>query len=140
MLGRKEDRKCSINWEEPHTPTTQNEGLDNSFTEAKVWAAIFASPADWAPGPNGFSGMCFQKLLGHDKALFSHLYRLAGGNFAHLNMAMIALLPKKDGVVKTSDFRPISFIHSIAKLFSRVLSIRLANAIDKLINPAQTTF
>ncbi|KAM3385248.1 hypothetical protein ACQJBY_009276 [Aegilops geniculata] len=144
LLGRKEDRKCSFNWEMLDMPTVQNEGLDNPFSEDEVWAAILASPADRAPGPDGFSGMFFRACWGTIKedvmALFHHLYNLGDGNFADLNTAMIALLPKKDGAVKMSDFRPISLIHSVAKLFSKVLSIRLANVIDKLITPAQTAF
>lgn len=51
LLGKKEARRCSINWDEIDMPTVQNEGLDNPFSEAEVWAAIMASPADRAPGP-----------------------------------------------------------------------------------------
>lgn len=73
-------------------------------------------------------------------ALFDHFYRLAGGNFADLNTALIALIPKKDGATRMGEFKPISLIHSIAKLVSKVLSMRLAAVIDKIISPAQTAF
>uniref|UniRef100_A0A8R7P1P7 Reverse transcriptase domain-containing protein n=1 Tax=Triticum urartu TaxID=4572 RepID=A0A8R7P1P7_TRIUA len=53
---------------------------------------------------------------------------------------MIALLPKKDGATRMSDYRPISLIHSIAKLITKVLSMRLAAVMDKIISPAQTAF
>ena len=39
-----------------------------------------------------------------------------------------------------SDYRPISLIHSIAKLIAKVLSMRLAPIISTLISPAQTAF
>uniref|UniRef100_A0A453BXD1 Reverse transcriptase domain-containing protein n=2 Tax=Aegilops tauschii subsp. strangulata TaxID=200361 RepID=A0A453BXD1_AEGTS len=73
-------------------------------------------------------------------AVFDSFYRLADGNFAELNTAMIALLPKKDGATRISDFRPISLIHSVAKLITKVLSMRLATVIDRIISPAQTAF
>uniref|UniRef100_A0A453HP01 Reverse transcriptase domain-containing protein n=1 Tax=Aegilops tauschii subsp. strangulata TaxID=200361 RepID=A0A453HP01_AEGTS len=64
-------------------------------------------------------------------AAFDHFYSLATGNFSDLNRAMIILLPKKDGATTVSDFRPISLIHSIAKLIAKVLSMRLAIVIDQ---------
>uniref|UniRef100_A0A8R7TQX5 Reverse transcriptase domain-containing protein n=1 Tax=Triticum urartu TaxID=4572 RepID=A0A8R7TQX5_TRIUA len=73
-------------------------------------------------------------------AVFDHFYRLAGGNFADLNSAMIALLPKKDGATCMGDFRPISLVHSIAKLITKVLSMRLADVISTIISLAQSAF
>ena len=61
---------------------------------------------------------------------------LAEQNFADLNTALIALLPKKNRASEVRHFRPISLIHSVAKLISKFLSTRLAGA----ISPAQTTF
>ena len=60
LLGTKQTRGCSINSEALELPSVQNAGLDNPFTEAEVWAAIMASPADKAPGPDGFSGAFFE--------------------------------------------------------------------------------
>lgn len=53
---------------------------------------------------------------------------------------MCALLPKKGGVASLTDFRPISLVHSIAKLIAKVLSTRLTGIIDELISPAQSAF
>lgn len=61
---------------------------------------------------------------------------MAGGDLGKLNTAMVALLPKKDGVVAITDFRPISLIHSFAKLITKVLSIRLSKIIHTIISPA----
>ena len=67
-------------------------------------------------------------------------YHLAGDNFHMLNSAAVVLLPKKVGVVAINDYRPISLIHSIAKLISKVLFLRLASVIHTLISPAQSAF
>uniref|UniRef100_A0A453HPB1 Reverse transcriptase domain-containing protein n=1 Tax=Aegilops tauschii subsp. strangulata TaxID=200361 RepID=A0A453HPB1_AEGTS len=93
-------------------PRIQNDGLDNPFSEEELWEAIKASPAEKAPGPDGFSGTFFRACWGTIKmdvmAAFDHFYSLATGNFSDLNRAMIILLPKKDGATTVSDFRPIS--------------------------------
>lgn len=59
---------------------------------------------------------------------------------------MVALLPKKDNTTRINDlflkktrinyFRPISLIHSMAKLVAKVVSIRLS----KIISPAHSAF
>lgn len=144
LLDTKQARKCSINWEELEVPRIQNEGLDNPFSEAEIWAAIMASPAEKAPRPDGYSGIFFRACRNTIKddvmAVFNHFYNMAGGDFSDLNTAMIAHIPKKDGATTMGDFRPISLIHSIAKLITEVLSMRLASVIDKIISPAQTAF
>ena len=122
----------------------QNEGLDNPFSEPEVWAAIMASPSEKVPGPDGFSGTFFRACWGTIKndamAVFDHFYNLAEGDFAEINSAMIALIPKKDGATRMNDYRPISLIHSIAKLITKVLSMRLTVVIEKIISLAQTAF
>lgn len=145
LLGTKERRTKSVDWDMIHLPRLQDgAGLDNPFTEDEVWAAICASPAEKAPGPDGFSGSffraCWQTIKTDVMAVFHAFYHLAGGDFAALNHAMIVLLPKKDGATKLSDFRPISLIHSVAKLIAKVLSIRLGGVLDQLISPAQSAF
>jgi len=40
-------------------------------------------------------------------------------NMTRLNSALIVLLPKKVGANCPADFRPITMIHSFAKLISR---------------------
>jgi hypothetical protein len=45
---------------------------------------------------------------------------------SRLNNALIVLLPKKVGAANPGDFRPITMIHSFAKLVSKILALRLA--------------
>lgn len=72
--------------------------------------------------------------------VFQCLYNLSGGNFRALNRAAITLLPKRNAPTLVTDFRPISLIHSVAKLISKVLAIRLARQMDGLISVAQSAF
>jgi mannosylglycoprotein endo-beta-mannosidase len=61
-------------------------------------------------------------------------------NFHWLNSANIALLPKKDGTEEVGDFRPISLIHAIAKIVSKMLVLWLSPFMNELISNAQSTF
>ena len=42
--------------------------------------------------------------------------------------------------MKVGDFRPISLSHSITKLISKLLAIRLSTDLDKLVSRAQSAF
>uniref|UniRef100_A0A8R7PE15 Reverse transcriptase domain-containing protein n=1 Tax=Triticum urartu TaxID=4572 RepID=A0A8R7PE15_TRIUA len=87
-----------------------------------------------------FFRSCWSLIKNDIMAVFHHFYHIANGSFADLNIAMIALIPKKDGAASMGDFQPISLVHSIGKLISKVLSMRLATVISKIISPAQTAF
>jgi hypothetical protein len=47
-------------------------------------------------------------------------------NFQRLNSAYIIMIPKKEGAEQVKDFRPISLVHSFAKLITKILANRLA--------------
>lgn len=60
--------------------------------------------------------------------------------FDLLNLANIVPLPKKTDATRVTDFRPISLIHSIAKIFSKLLANRLAPQLDSLVSNCQSAF
>ncbi|KAE8805592.1 hypothetical protein D1007_18258 [Hordeum vulgare] len=113
----------------------KNEGLGNRFTEEEVWAAILASPVEKASRLDDFSRtfyyVCWGTIKSDVMAIFVHFYSLVRGNFEELKTMTIVLLTEKDGGTSVGDFRPISLIHSIAKLITEVLSMRMAFMIQK---------
>jgi mannosylglycoprotein endo-beta-mannosidase len=50
------------------------------------------------------------------------------------------LIPKKEGAEEVSDFRPISLIHTIAKIIAKLLALRLAPFMNELVSNAQSAF
>ena len=52
----------------------------------------------------------------------------------------MVLIPKKEIATEPKDFRPISLIHSFAKLLTKVMANRLAMYIDKLTSSSQSAF
>jgi hypothetical protein len=54
--------------------------------------------------------------------------------------AASTLLPKKVETVSLNDYHPISLIHILDKLFSKVLVNRLATMLDSLVHCSQNAF
>jgi hypothetical protein len=61
-------------------------------------------------------------------------------NFEQLNSAYITLLPKKEDATSIKDFRPISLVHSFAKLITKLLANRLAGRLNQMVSPNQSAF
>jgi len=57
-----------------------------------------------------------------------------------LNSAYITLIPKKADAEQVKDFRPISLVHSFAKLVTKILANRLACHLNVMVSPSQTAF
>jgi hypothetical protein len=61
-------------------------------------------------------------------------------NFDKLNNAYITLIPKMVGEEQVKDFRPISLVHSFAKLITKLLANRLAGRLKEMVSPIQSAF
>lgn len=57
-----------------------------------------------------------------------------------LNSANICLIPKKEEALRLEDFRPISLMHSFAKIVAKILASRLAPRLNELISQNQSAF
>lgn len=55
-----------------------------------------------------------------------------------MNSANIVLIPKKEGADGVMDYRPISLLHSIAKILSKLLALRLRPHMQSLISINQS--
>jgi hypothetical protein len=54
--------------------------------------------------------------------------------------AYITLIPKVEGTDQVKDFRPISLVHSFAKLVTKLLANRLATKFQEMVSPVQSAF
>jgi hypothetical protein len=86
--------------------------------------------SDKAPGPDGFTGLFFKvcwDIINEDVLeAFHQLHSMNGVDFRLLNSANIVLIPKKPDALTMGDYHPISLIHNITKIFSKLLANRLA--------------
>ena len=118
-LGQNKRRSCTLNCDQLHVPVVTAAELHDPFTMAEVWAAIVASPAEKAPGPDGFTGQflrsCWHIIKDKIMVVFQKLYHMAGENFSGISTALITLLSKRNDASKIGHYRPISLIDSVAK-------------------------
>jgi hypothetical protein len=56
------------------------------------------------------------------------------------NEALMTLLPKSAEVASIADFSPISLIHIIGKIISKILANRLAPRMSSLVHESQSAF
>jgi hypothetical protein len=114
-----------------------------NFEKEEVVQVIKDLQGDKAPGPDNFTMAFFQKcwsvieedVMGFFDEVYNH-YKFERS----LNASFIALIPKKLNASNILDFRPISLIRSVYKLFAKVLANRLRGVLDNLISESQNVF
>lgn len=119
--------------------------LEDPFTEEEIHRAIKEMLGDKAPaGPDGFTGnffkACSDIIKGDIISVFHSIHNLRCANLSLLNSANIVLLPKKEEAEGVTDYRPISLIHSIAKILSKLMALRLRSNMRTLISTNQSAF
>jgi hypothetical protein len=48
------------------------------------------------------------------------------------------LLPKRENAECIGDYRPVSLVHNIAKIFSKILASRLAPRLGEMVSSSQS--
>jgi hypothetical protein len=121
----------------------ENIMLGSAFTEEEVKTAVFGSYADGAPGPDGIPFMFYQKFWDVIKLDLINMFNAwfdDNLDLYRLNFAMITLIPKENEARSMKKFRPISLLNCSFKIFTKVLTNRLAKIIDRLISYHQSAF
>jgi mannosylglycoprotein endo-beta-mannosidase len=134
LLGQAVPRVHDLSLNDIGMSTLDLSDLDAQFTDDEVWAAIRDMPSNKSPGPDGFTCKVDVLAAVHTVCCGRDL------NFGRLNGALITLLPKKEGAVDLKDFRPISLVHSFAKLVAKLLALRLAPRMPALVSCNQSAF
>jgi hypothetical protein len=114
------------------------------LTEDEVWTVIRMLPSDKVSGPGGFSASFLQlawSIIRLDAmAVFDAFWYHDMRNVHNVNRALMTLLPKSSEADALKDYRPISLIHLISKLMSKVLANHLAQRLNELVHPSQCAF
>nr|CAD1836416.1 unnamed protein product [Ananas comosus var. bracteatus] len=117
--------------------------LQTPFTLTEVKRAVFSNAPEKAPGPDGLPMLFYQRfwnLLKDDiMSVFNSFYNDTA-KIDMINTSWLCLISKKKEALFANDFRPISLVHSMAKLISKVLASRLQIFLHDLINPYQAAF
>ncbi|GMI72472.1 hypothetical protein HRI_000916500 [Hibiscus trionum] len=121
----------------------QANALTRRFSCDVVWAALFTSDSNRAPGPDGCNLGFFKKfwpLLKNDIMHFFDEFHCERDWEAGINHSFITLIPKVDNPESLDEFRPISLVGGMYKILSKVLTSRLKSVIGELIGKSQFAF
>nr|CAD1824953.1 unnamed protein product [Ananas comosus var. bracteatus] len=149
-LDNAEERRSLTNLERALRPMLKVRGtnpdlssLQEDFTAAEVRKAVFSSGPEKAPGPDGLPMLFYQRfwnLLKNDIMSVFNSFHNGSAKLDEINASWLCLIPKKSEALLAKDFRPISLVHGMGKLISKVLASRLQSFMAELINPHQAAF
>jgi hypothetical protein len=117
--------------------------LEIPFSKQEIDKVVSELPNNKSPGPDGFNN---EFVKGCWDLIASYFYKLFESCFDHnpclrsLNNSHIALIPKKDGPILASDYRPMSLLNSSIKMFTKLLANKLQKIIKGLIHKNQYGF
>lgn len=120
-----------------------NEKLTSEITKEEIRDAIFAVKASSAPGPDGMSGLFFQKywdIIGDQVVKEIQEVFQSGVMPTDWNFTFLCLIPKIPNPELMSDVRPISLCSVLYKAVSNILVSRLKPLLGDLISTNQSAF
>ncbi|KAJ4784621.1 RNA-directed DNA polymerase (reverse transcriptase)-related family protein [Rhynchospora pubera] len=116
--------------------------LDFPISIEEVKQVISSWPSSKSPGPDGFTGdfyKCFCEELAPEIVVVLNS-ALQSNSLQPLNTSLIALIPKFDEASVPADFRPISIVHSIQRILSKIMTLRLTPFLQFIVTVNQTGF
>jgi hypothetical protein len=121
----------------------QNKNPEAPFSEEEVKDVIFGSYSNGAPGPDGFTFLFYQHfwdLVKNDIMAMFRDFSAGKLDLFRLNFAILTLIPKEPDASAIKKFRPISLLNCIFKIFTKVLTNRLALIMNVITAINQSTF
>ncbi|GJS80119.1 RNA-directed DNA polymerase, eukaryota, reverse transcriptase zinc-binding domain protein [Tanacetum coccineum] len=112
-------------------------------TDNEIKDAMFNIGDNKAPGPNGFTSSFFKKawgVVGSDVCKEIKEFFTNGKLLGEVNATVISLVPKIPTPNKVTDYRPITCCNVMYKCISKILTNRIKDALNKLVNKNQSAF
>ncbi|XP_026443850.1 uncharacterized protein LOC113344004 [Papaver somniferum] len=122
---------------------TESAFMDAILSLEEVKEAVFDLGADYAPGPDGFSGSFYRHCW---KIISKDLYNAIANCWSMrkipngINSSFIVLIPKNCKSDAIKDYRPIGLSNFFFKIITKILATRLGKVLNKLISEEQVAF
>ena len=117
--------------------------LERKFEREEILQVVRDMEGDKASGPDGFTMAfyhhCWRVVEKDVLAIFEEFFQHCKFEKS-FNATFIALIPKKIDASNVRDFRPISLVGSVYKIFAKVLANRLRVVLDQLIFETHNSF
>jgi hypothetical protein len=144
QFGHTNARNHTLNWELLGQNQCDLLDLERDVTEEEIFAAVMQIHSEKAPGPDGCTGAFFKACWSIIKAdlvaAIQEIFALRSGCWNLFNSAHIVLIEKKEAAEEIGDYRPISMLHSVAKILAKIMAARLAPHLDQLVSHSQSDF
>ncbi|WMV42231.1 hypothetical protein MTR67_035616 [Solanum verrucosum] len=118
-------------------------GYKGVLRRNKCGRALSLCAIDKDPGPDGITMnfiQTFWALVKEDIMGILHYFHEHHVFKKIFNANFVALIRKKEGTVESRDFRPISVISGVYKIYAKVLAERTKRVINRLVNKHQMAF
>ncbi|GKC91580.1 RNA-directed DNA polymerase, eukaryota, reverse transcriptase zinc-binding domain protein [Tanacetum coccineum] len=119
------------------------ENMISMVTSDEIKEAIFDIDSNKAVGPDGYTSGFLKKawiIIGKEVCLAIRYFFINGKLLGKINATMIAQVPKLEVPNKVSEFRPIACCNVIYKSIIKILTNRIKNGLQKVVNMNQSAF
>ncbi|KAE8818397.1 hypothetical protein D1007_03843 [Hordeum vulgare] len=120
-----------------------NAELTLPFSSEEVGQAIASMKACSAPGPDGLPVVFFQRFWETVRPVIIpmfHEFYVGTLDMGRMNYGVITLIPKLVGAAEIRQFRPITVINVVARIFAKVCATRLSHVAERIAHPLQSAF
>ncbi|KAE8790032.1 hypothetical protein D1007_35712 [Hordeum vulgare] len=121
----------------------ENAKLTLPFSPEEVGQAIASMKACSAPGSDGLPVVFFERfwenLCPLIKPIFHEFY-IGTLDMGRINFGVISLIPKVVGASDIRQFRPITVINVLARIFAKVCATHLSLVVKRIAHPLQSAF
>ncbi|CAN1163478.1 LINE-1 reverse transcriptase homolog, partial [Linum perenne] len=127
----------------PSISTVMNSILLKDVSDSEISSTVFAISPTKAPGPDGFTGLFFQKywdIIQSDVSRAIKDFFRSNRMLPALNHTWLTLIPKTSDPRSIKDLRPIGLCTVIYKIISKIITSRLSKILPHIINPCQNGF
>ncbi|GJY75471.1 RNA-directed DNA polymerase, eukaryota, reverse transcriptase zinc-binding domain protein [Tanacetum coccineum] len=113
------------------------------ITNDEIKNAMFSIDDNKGPGPDGFIAKFFKRawhVIGMDVCNAVKEFFAGGKLLRELNATLITLVPKVRTPNKVTDFRPIACCNVAYKCISKIITNKIKNVLDSIVNKNQSAF
>ncbi|GJX55885.1 RNA-directed DNA polymerase, eukaryota, reverse transcriptase zinc-binding domain protein [Tanacetum coccineum] len=114
-----------------------------AISDKEIKEAMFDIGENKAPGSDGYSFVFFKKawpVVGEDVCKAVKEFFTSGKLLGEMNATLLTLVPKQKQPIKVSDYRPITCCNVVYKRISKIITNRLKNSLQKIVNLNQSAF